>query len=80
MVSAFARGRPIAPLVLSAQERVYLERQVRRHRVPDRCPSAVASFCDVQTDYPASPSPLRCPKGHIVMDNYATHKTPKIKA
>jgi len=33
MVSAFARGRPIAPLVLSAQERVYLERQVRRHRV-----------------------------------------------
>ena len=33
MVSAFARGRPIAPLVLSAQERAYLERQVRRHRV-----------------------------------------------
>ena len=33
MAKAFARGRPIAPLVLSAQERVYLERQVRRHRV-----------------------------------------------
>src|SRR5262245_5164772 len=33
MAQAFARGRPIAPLVLSAQERVYLERQVRRHRV-----------------------------------------------
>jgi hypothetical protein len=33
MAKAFARGRPIAPLVLSAQERVYLKRQVRRHRV-----------------------------------------------
>ena len=34
-------GRPIAPLVLSDEERIYLERQVRRHRVPrsfsDRC-------------------------------------------
>jgi transposase len=34
-------GRPIAPLDLSAEERAYLERQVRRHRVPrsfsDRC-------------------------------------------
>src|ERR1044072_6569686 len=27
------RGRPIAPLVLSREERAYLERQVRRHRV-----------------------------------------------
>ena len=27
------RGRPIAPLVLRQQERAYLERQVRRHRV-----------------------------------------------
>ena len=33
MAKGIARGRPIAPLVLSAQERVYLERQVRRHRV-----------------------------------------------
>ena len=33
MANAFARGRPIAPLVLSVQERAYLERQVRRHRV-----------------------------------------------
>ena len=49
MAKAFARGRPIAPLVLSAQERAYLERQVRRHRVADRCPNDVASFCDVQT-------------------------------
>ena len=33
MANARARGRPIAPLVLSEQERAYLERQVRRHRV-----------------------------------------------
>ena len=33
MANAVMRGRPIAPLVLSAQEREYLERQVRRHRV-----------------------------------------------
>src|ERR1041385_3420912 len=33
MANAGVRGRPIAPLVLSAQERTYLERQVRRHRV-----------------------------------------------
>lgn len=41
MVKAFARGRPIARLVQSGQERAYLERQVRRHRVarslPERC-------------------------------------------
>ena len=33
MAKAGRRGRPIAPLVLSAGERAYLERQVRRHRV-----------------------------------------------
>ena len=33
MAKAFARGRPIAALVLSAPERTYLERQVRRLRV-----------------------------------------------
>jgi len=27
------RGRPIAPLVLSAQQRTHLERRVRRHRI-----------------------------------------------
>ena len=36
-----SRGRPITPLSLSAEERAYLERQVRRHRAPrslsDRC-------------------------------------------
>ena len=41
MANAGVRRRPIAPLVLSAQERGYLERQVRRHRVarspPERC-------------------------------------------
>jgi hypothetical protein len=38
------RGRPIAPLVLSAEERVYLDRQVRVTRLPGRYLSA-ASFC-----------------------------------
>ena len=33
MANARVRGRPIAPLVLGTQERAYLERQVRRHRV-----------------------------------------------
>ena len=33
MANAGVRGRPIKPLVLSAQERAYLERQVRRRRV-----------------------------------------------
>ena len=33
MAKSFATGRPIKPLVLKAQERAYLERQVRRHRV-----------------------------------------------
>ena len=36
-----SRGRPIPPLSLSAEERAYLERQVRRHRTPrsfsERC-------------------------------------------
>src|SRR6478672_11265580 len=33
MANGGVRGRPIAPVVLSAQERAYLERQVRRQRV-----------------------------------------------
>ena len=33
MANAGARGRPIEPLVLSPEERAYLERQVRRRRV-----------------------------------------------
>jgi transposase len=33
VANAGVPGRPIAPLVLSPQERTYLERQVRRHRV-----------------------------------------------
>jgi transposase len=43
------RGRPIEPLVLSAQERTYLERQVRRHRVArslsERC-RAILRYAD----------------------------------
>jgi transposase len=43
------RGRPIAPLVLSQQERAYLERQVRRHRVArslsERC-RAILRYAD----------------------------------
>jgi transposase len=38
---AGSRGRPVSALVLSSEERDYLERQVRRHRAPrsfsDRC-------------------------------------------
>jgi transposase len=33
MANARVKGRPVARLVLSAEERTYLERQVRRHRV-----------------------------------------------
>ena len=33
MANAGVRGRPIAPLMLSAKERAYLERQIRRHCV-----------------------------------------------
>jgi hypothetical protein len=33
VANAGVRGRPIEPLVLSALERTYLERQVRRHHV-----------------------------------------------
>ena len=54
MAKARAKGRPIAPLELSAEERTYLERQVHRHRVArslsERCRNIV------RTDCPASPS------------------------
>ncbi len=33
MASSVTRGRPVEALILSAEERAYLERQVRRHRV-----------------------------------------------
>ena len=33
MANAHAKGRPIAALELSAEERAYLDRQVRRYRV-----------------------------------------------
>jgi hypothetical protein len=40
MANARVRSRPIAPLVLSAQEWAYLERQVRRHRLRGRFPTS----------------------------------------
>ena len=56
MANAGVRGRPIAPLVLSTQERAYLERQVRRHRVArslsERCRVILH---DVRTACQASP-------------------------
>jgi len=33
MANAFAKGRPTEPLAVTADERAYLERQVRGHRV-----------------------------------------------
>ena len=53
MANADVRGRPIAPLVLSAQERAYLERQVRFTVLPGRYLSDAASFCDVRTAWRA---------------------------
>jgi hypothetical protein len=58
VANARVRGRPIAPLVLSAQERAYLERQVRRHRVARsfsercrvilRCADGLASIVSIR--------------------------------
>ena len=55
MANAGVRGRPIPPVVLSPQERAYLERQVRRHRVARslsercrvilRCAAGLSSKC-----------------------------------
>jgi hypothetical protein len=64
MANACARARPIAPLVLSAQERTYLERQVRRHRVA-RSPS---ERCRVI---------LRCADGLASKDVAAEHRPPR---
>jgi len=40
MANAFAKGRPIEPLVLTVAERAYLELQVRRHRVSSKAARA----------------------------------------
>ena len=52
MANAGMRGRPVVRSVLSAQERSYLERQVRRHRVArslsERC--RVILRCAVEAD------------------------------
>ena len=53
MANAGRRGRPIAPLVLSAQERAYLERKFVVTALPDRYLNDAASFCDVRTAYRA---------------------------
>jgi transposase len=46
MANNLARGRPMAALLLSEEERCYLERQVRRHREPrslsERCAIVLA--------------------------------------
>ncbi len=47
MANAGVRGRPIAPLVLSPQERAYLERLVVI-ALPNRYLSAAARSCGVQ--------------------------------
>ena len=57
MANARVSGRPVAPLVLSAQERAYLERQVRRHRVARSLSERCASFSDVRTAWRARRGP-----------------------
>jgi hypothetical protein len=52
VANAGVRGRPIEPLVLSPQERAYLERQVRRH--PGRYLSGAARSYGVQMACQAS--------------------------
>jgi hypothetical protein len=49
MANAGVRGRPIAPLMLSAQERTYLERQVRRQRVARSLSHPAASLGHART-------------------------------
>ena len=54
MANAGVRGRPIAPLVLSPQERAYLERLVFI-ALPNRYLSAAARSCGVRMACQASP-------------------------
>jgi hypothetical protein len=54
MANARAKGRPIAAFELSAEERAYLERQVRRYRVTRSLSERCRIICDVRTDCPAS--------------------------
>jgi hypothetical protein len=56
MAKARAKGRPIAPLEVSAEERSYLERQVRRHRVARSLSERCRIVLRCATDCPASPS------------------------
>ena len=56
MANARVRGRPIAPLVLSAQERAYLERQVRRQRVARSLSKRCRIILRRPNDPPACPA------------------------
>ena len=49
MVNAGVRGRPIVPLVLSAQERSYWRGKFVVTVSPGRYLSGAVSFCDVRT-------------------------------
>jgi hypothetical protein len=48
MTKAGMRGRPIARLVLSGEERSYLRGKFVVTELPDRCLSGAASFCDAR--------------------------------
>ncbi len=52
---ANAAGRPVSPLILSANERAYLERQVVVIAWRVLCLSDAASSCDARMAYPANP-------------------------
>jgi transposase len=64
------RGRPIVVLSLSDDERCFLEQQAGRHRAKEflaflkEIDTRVADDLDI----------------HIIMDNYATHRTKQVKA
>jgi hypothetical protein len=53
MANAGVRGRPIAPLVLSGQEREYWRGKFVVAVLPGRYLSDAASFCDVRTAWRA---------------------------
>ena len=55
MGNAGVRGRPIAPLVLSPQERTHLERQFVVIVLRGRYLSGAARSCGVRMAYQASP-------------------------
>jgi len=52
---ANAMGRPIAPLVLSPDERAYLERRFVAIARRGLCPNAAVLSSDARMAYPANP-------------------------